>query len=575
MRVNSVQNSVGSFKISNYNNQNKQLSSNNRDFTQPSCLPSTVNFLGTYFAATDCHARVPMMASTLSEIENRIEKDKTDEPLFFIDGGDFFGESYQIESIGKIYSTFQKRNPDVTTVFNLGNYDISALLGWGVLARYEEPMVELFEKMSDSGINFVSATYCLAADERENMGFKIHRFDNIKPYMILNDTVNGRPQKVFVTGIGVSELERNGKGIENKKRALEYALNTAKKDGVYPNEFEKTIILIHESPKNCKELIKYAKEALGLDNVRLVIGGHPHSIDDFNIGKTRALYPPAQGKGAYIIKSTEEGFDFSPLKLKSSGYDYSPLAENVDVIDNSDINNAFPLKHAYQEILKSPENGEFSRIITESSPYSLEFRNYGAKLSSPTTFGTYIANKYREIFGGDFALSRNQLIREKLPCKGQAVTAYNICDSINVDSGICRIKISTDKLKEIFEIALKKQNTGITNSPFLEYSDNLRVTRKGNAKEDEDKVVQIEIFEDGGWKKLLDEDGNALYPDRIFDVVTEDVLATGILHEFQGLGINSKNIEGATMRNLLEYALKNEIPNPNEPDYHTSKMFTV
>ena len=45
-------------------------------------LPNALNFLGTYYAQTDAHARVPMVASTLCGIENSIENDKSPEPVF-------------------------------------------------------------------------------------------------------------------------------------------------------------------------------------------------------------------------------------------------------------------------------------------------------------------------------------------------------------------------------------------------------------------------------------------------------------------------------------------------------------
>lgn len=537
-------------------------------------LPNALNFLGTYYAQTDAHARVPMVASTFCGIENSIENDKSPEPVFLLDCGDFFGESYAFETIGDVYSAFQKRNPDVTSVFTFGNYDLSALLGWGIIAQHQKPMIDVCEKMSNAGINFVSATYSLVVEELEKQGKEVPKLDNIKPYMILNDIVDGKPQKVFLTAVAVSELDGGNGNAVSKKRALKYAMEAARQDGFEPQNADKTIILLHESPKTGCEIIEYAKDELGLQNVELVIGGHPHSINDFTMGKTRVVYPPAQGKGAYVIKSTKDGFNFTPLKLKQSGYDYSPLIGASGVIDNSDINHPLPVKGEYARIVKNPVNSSFLKVVAEKAPYSLEFRNYDAKLSSPTSFGTFMANSYRDILGADFALSRNQLIREKLPARGQSVNRYNICDSINIDNSLYRVNLTCDKLKEVFEVSLKKQDTGITNSPFLEYSDNLRITRKGDAKEDEDKVVQIEIFENGDWVKLLDSNGRSLYPNRSFNIVTEDALAIEKIGEFKGLNLKSEKIEGETMRSLLCKAL-NLPANPDEPEYHRSEIITV
>ncbi len=536
-------------------------------------LPDTLNFLGTFYAASDNHTRVPMTAAVLSEIE-RIKPDN--EPVFFLDCGDSIGENYSLESMADTYTTFKKRNPDIEVIFNFGNVDLSAFYdnGLGDMSPYQDKVVEAYKKMSDAGIKFVSASYCFALEDIPKRGLNYKKLHFIKPYTMIKDIVDGKEQNILVTGVSVNKSNLFELGVEEEKKALKYAKKCYRKDGIEP---DKIILMLHDIPNKANELLEYAKKELGMENVELVIGGHPHSIEDYTVDNTRVLYPPAQGKGAYKIKNDEDGFHFTPLVLKDNHYDYSPLKDNPDVIDNSDINNPLDINEEYNNILKSPINAKFTNIITGSSPYSLQFRNYDEKLSTPTTFGTYISNKFRDALKCDIGICKNQHLREVLPENGKPINWYNIIDAANMDFDLYRIKdCSIELLKEMFEVSLQKQNMGLSNPTFLEYSDNLRVTRKTNPKDGEDKVLQIEIKENGEWVKLLNEDGKAKYPERTFTIATDRTLALSERAEYQNLHFDAKKAkEGLTIRTLLAESLKNEIQNPDEPNYHASELISA
>ncbi len=534
-------------------------------------LPNTLSFLGAYYTATDSHTRVPMVASTFSEIERRRPKD---EPVFFLDCGDCLGENYSLDSMADLYTTFKKRNPDIDIIFNLGNMDLSAFYdnGLGDMSSYQDKVVESFKKMFDAGIKFVSASYCFALEEIPKREMNYKKLDFIKPYIMIKDKVDDNEQNILVTGVSVNKSNLFELGVEEEKKALKYAKEYYQKDGVKP---DKIILMLHDMPKKANELLEYAKKELEMENVELVIGGHPHSIEDYTADNTRVLYPPAQGKGAFEIKNDKDGFHFTPLELKDNHYDYSPLKGNPDVVDNSDINNPFPISKEYAHILKGPKNLEFTKMVTKHSPYSLQFRNYDEKLSTPTTFGTYISNKFRDTLKCDIGICKNQHLREILPEKGKPINWYNIADAANMDFGLYRIKdCSIELLKEIFEVSLQKQNMGLSNPTFLEYSDNLRVTRKANSNEDEDKVLQIEIKENREWVKLLDKDGKAKYPNRTFTIATDRTLALSERAEYLNLHFNTEPVDNITLRTLLADSLKNETADPNEPNYHASELIS-
>ena len=162
-----------------------------------------------------------------------------------------------------------------------------------------------------------------------------------------------------------------------------------------------------------------------------------------------------------------------------------------------------------------------------------------------------------------------------MPEKGKPINWYNIADAANMDFGLYRIKdCSIELLKEIFEVSLQKQNMGLSNPTFLEYSDNLRVTRKANSNEDEDKVLQIEIKENREWVKLLDKDGKAKYPNRTFTIATDRTLALSERAEYLNLHFNTEPVDNITLRTLLADSLKNETADPNEPNYHASELIS-
>ncbi len=539
----------------------------NQNAAQNFQLPDTLSFLGTYYAVTDSHSRLPMTASTLSEIENRCKENRNNEPVFLLDCGDFSGDTYSLKSVGDVYSKFQKRNPKITCVFNLGNYDIDPLFNTGALLGQKDEVKNTLQKMSDSGINIVSASYCRSIKDFKKEGKPFEKLNCIKPYVVLNDITDGKNSKVFVTGITTD----NRVSIEEEIKALDFVKEIYTKDNI---NADKVILLIHNKVKDLNKLLDYAEKTLKIQNIELVIGGHPHSINDYKMGKTRILYPPAQGKGAYQIKSREDGFEFNEIKLRKSGYDYSPLKNHKSIIDNSDINNPYPINPAYKKILYDAANSKYSETIVEESPYTLEFRHYDKDFSAPTTFGTFIANSYRDFAGTDIALSRNQFLREKLPSKGNPVNQYNICDSINVDANLYKADISISKLKEILEISFKDQDRGLASPSFLEYSDNLRVTRKKYPKNNEDIVRQIEIYKDGKWEKLLDENSVPI-DDRTISVTSEDAVICSQLNQYSNLNIEAERLNGFTMRNILVKALQNEKPDMKEPFYHTSQIIDV
>ncbi|MBQ3642170.1 5'-nucleotidase C-terminal domain-containing protein [bacterium] len=501
-----------------------------------SCVYNTT-FKGKFYATTDGHARTPMLAGVLTEIGKQAKT--SNEPQFYIDGGDFLGQSIPLSAVSDVFIKFHEKNPNVQMIFNMGNVETESVL------KGSKRAADVISKLAKNGINFVSLTMKDAL-KKKNMPNS-----EILPYMLLEDEHDGKKEKILITGIGEFSMKGNEGGVPLKSDVE--SMKKLLKDELLPvfvkEKPDKTIIMSHCMKKNTNELLDYANE-IGIDNISLVIGGHPHSIEDYEYGQTRVLYPPAQGKGAYVVENTSDGIKFDKVPRGDNGYIYEPVLESSSVIANLDVNNPLPIAQDYQEILNGDECKDFQQKIATAT-ISLKYRNdYDFRVSEPTQLGTFIANGYRDCTGADIGLSLSMDLRERAPKAGQDVTAYNICDVLNVEKNIFKYGgISADELKGMLEVAFKHQKDGIANRDFFEYSDNVKVERVVNADENEPKVKQIYIKENDEFIPLLDENGKQLN-DKKYTVATCEYVAKGPSREslayFQKFP--SEKVEGVSAR---------------------------
>ena len=460
----------------------------------------TPNFKGRFYLTTDSHTRLPILAGTLSEIDNRAKIYK--EPQFYIDGGDFVGVTYPNKKVFELFNQFHKNHPRIPMIFNMGNAEILSVLWKGSKAE------DTLKKLSEIGAKLISLTMINELKQKN-----IHQ-NYLLPYTVIEDEHNGEKEKIMVTGLYESKMEDIKNLLKND------FLPAYKKE-----KPDKVLMLMHMMTKDTNDILDYAKE-LGIENISLVIGGHPHSLEDYTKNGTRVLYPPAHGKGAFVVDNLPDRIKFDKLKRNpNNGYDYSPLKENPSVIKNTDIFNPLPINEDYQKILFDFSTEYLRKKIVEA-PFSLKYRNdYDFAISEPTELGTFLANAYRDQTGADIGLVLSMDLRETAPPKKHDVTYYNICDMLNFDKPLYKYEsIDADTLKKFLEISLKRQEDGIPNKNFLEYSDNIKVARYINAKEDEPKIAQIYIKKNGEFVPLLDENQKQL-SDEKFSVTTCEFVA--------------------------------------------------
>lgn len=484
---------------------------NNCNHSNPNTRKNALNFEGKYYLMSDTHTRAPMSAGVLSEIEKRAKLET--QPVFLIDGGDFMGDTCSVDVVADLYVEFKKQNPHINCVFNFGNLEFIFLM------RNNEFFNKITKKMQDAGINIVSSQMDIV---NEKYGTNT---PYVKPYAIVEDEVEGKVQKILVSGVGTLDSSGDPSNIEIQKKALKSVVKSA----VDEHKPDKVILMMHDNLERVNGLLDYAKKDLGIENIELVVGGHPHKILDAKHGKTRMLFGPAQGKGAYVVENTPKGFEFGKFRSIRDKYNYTPLSECKPeyVITNLDISNPLPVASHYSKILNSPVCAEYNKVLAKSV-YKLMYRDdYPISTNSrPTSLGTFMSDALKKQTGSDIGLILTLHYREKFPTPGHDITKYNFMDVIHDDKDIYTAQnVSVAQLKSIFETSLRKQTMGKANSDFFEYSSNIKLVRRTGVDENEDKVVQIYYKENGKWKPLLDENSKPIDSEKKFSIATTEYAA--------------------------------------------------
>lgn len=521
-----------------------------------------ISFKGTFYTVSDSHGRLPMTAGVLTEIEKRAKESK--EPVFLLDCGDFLGDMFSLEEQAEIYLNFHKNNPKINLIFNLGNVELE-----GKLMKKDkngEDGANVLKNFSKNGIHIVNATAYNTLENTEEIK------DFIKPYIMAEDIVDGQKKKILITGF--TETKRNKQKEDNINSIKEILKNTIK-PAIEKEKSDEILLMTHVNNEYVNEILDYAKGDLGIENIKFVSGGHPHSIEDFKHGETRVLYPAPCGKCAYEVKHTKNGFEFPKLDFENNryNYNYTPLTKNPSVISNINISNPLAVSEVYQNTLDKKQ--ELNKVIAKSQHTFKTRDEYNFEHSAPTQLGTFMANSIKEATNSDIGIMLTQDFREKLPQKGKDITYYNVCDAVNVDKNVYQIKnVTTEDLKNIFEISLAGQNEGEKNPNFLEYSSNVKIDRK--ITEEDNKVAQIYIKENGAWAELLDKDGNPKDAQKTFTLATCSYIANAgrpAFNYFKKL-VQKEPYGTLKTREMVVESLKNLEKNPQK-NLDTSIMNNV
>lgn len=459
------------------------------------------SFKGMFFLMTDSHSRLPMSMGVLEKIGHIIKNRKETSTL--IDAGDCFHDTFSYSTIKDTYLKFKSKNKSTNVILNLGNVELDL-----ILKNKDKNLLKIFEELKSKGVEIISTTVDLL---KQNNPFR----KVIKPYTVVDDIVDGKKKKVLIVGTSIDASI--GIDIEKEKKLLKDTFTSIKKDKV---EYDEAILVSHNFCPDTDQLNDFMLNDLNVKNLKLIVGGHPHSLQDYEKNGIRAVYPPAHGKGAVTATLTKDGMKVPKMNMGNNRYDYDSLLENQqeDIVVNVDIDSPLPVSDDYNNIISKSEN--LTTIVCKA-PFTLNFRDNGSTLGDTSELGTFIANTLKDRSDSDFGFLLTMDLREKLPGKNKNISLYNINDTMNVDKPIYKINdVTPDDLREIFETSLRKQEKGATNSDFLEFSNNLRVERLGVKDQDAKKVKQVYINENSDWKPLFDENGETLpeFKDRTFSI---------------------------------------------------------
>jgi hypothetical protein len=431
----------------------------------------TPHFSGNFYVATDVHGRLLHQAGILSEVEKR-EKNSSKKSTY-IDGGDYFFPFFSMKAIQDVYSIFAKDNPNIRMILNLGNVELDNF------PSHKKLFKDLFQKMKDSNIEVISTE-------------KTPDMEYVKPYTVIEDEVEGgEKERVLVIGTATKTGFDDNLQIEKLRSTLKRANEEEKPD--------KVLLISHNSPEITKKLVDTLRDEDGIKNLEFVLGAHSHSLED-DVSKdrrARILTPPAQGKGAYVIENTKRGFLCPNPEIGADRWDYSSLSEGDRII----LNNQKPLlepDRKYTDILDTDSENLLQRVCL--STQDLGYRKMDQALNEPCEIGTLIANAMRDKTGADFAMLLTMDLRSKLPPAGDDITLYDVRETLNINKRIFNVQLSASDLYEIFNSALKKQKDP-TNNVFMEYSDNLKIERYVDDRENKVKGIYI-LNKDNEWEEI-------------------------------------------------------------------------
>lgn len=455
------------------------------------------SFKGNFFYTTDEHGR----ARGIAESFDIIEKEKSKElPNFLINGGDFSnGSPCSQNELIKLYRKFAKNNPDVKMIFQLGNTEFNSCND----KKLNSILTKLKKGLKNIGfINYTKEKLSKLYDKEE--------FQNVDEYVILNDKVKDKDgriisQKILLTGT----TDHPKITIDEHKKIFDEKIMPV----INKEKPEKLMFIAHLKFMD-RDNIKTFIENKNLPLQTIILSAHSHqSVCDIDNKKIKTVAPLAMGYGMIKMENRKDDIDIP--KFKANGFnnflDFYP--KNFFKLDEN------PSISKYSKFLQKIGTLKTIGKLTVN-PLGREEMN--CKISNTSQIGTLLANKIKEETKSDFAVITSMSIRDRLPKAGNILTKYDVKKVIHENHNIDTMLLSGKDILNMFEESLKKQNEGISNGNFLEFSDNVKITRTINPNA-EKKIKQIEIK----GKKLLNDNGEIIDNNIKYKVSTCDYFSTG------------------------------------------------
>ncbi len=478
------------------------------------------SFKGTFFYSADEHFRNANIARGLTTVENFASK-RADKnlPVFYLNGGDFTSSAGSCDETAKIYNTFMTTNPDITPIFALGNMETFAIRRG--LSDFNAKIAKMAKGVQNISFLFApKKTFEKTLQEGERAP------DYVKPYVILKDKVKTedgyRTQNGAVIATGSDEIS----STEAQKAELAQTIGKLAQE---PEKIDKVFLISHNILDDDFNIFihnKLKEAGLSLD---LVLMGHSHKVYETKVPGTdiKVISPPPNGLGFVEIETRENEVLVSKIPEMPLAVDGSPDLYNYyqetclqngqpamftlsGKIPLDKMSSKYEVSGMDHHIKLAPHQVPKLRVTNRKAP------------SSTTQLGTALANGVRDITNADFAALYGLHIRTPLmPSEDRQVSINDVGNTFQDNFNLWLIKLNPEQLVEMFEKALDKQGQGSDNNHFLEYSDNVEITRDPSKELGEwGKIRQIRVKRDNETIELFDKFGKIKKQDIEFTVGT-------------------------------------------------------
>lgn len=422
------------------------------------------------YAITDSHQECRNLSALLSEI-TKIEKGENSS-FIFLDCGDIFKGIYDKDLCVDMYLKFKELNPKSQMIVTVGNND------FGFKQEDFEYYKEVQKKFKAAGISVVCSNLKdIETDEYSKI---------FERYKILE--IEGKRILVLGFCLNTSIMKNFGLRFEDSSFCLQNLVRDLK------GQYDYLFVLNHHWYSYSKDLYEFAKNN-GI-KIDLIIGGHEHSkiTPDF---ECKIFYPFAFARSLYRMELKSEITDI--VEVPVEGLNILPQFENP--LENYESNIGL-----YKPIAK--------RVLNLVKWYS-----------EPCALGTFISDNMRRIANTDIAFHSTGFTMYSLKTdESDVITKYDFEKVICASTPIVKVYANTEVLKKVFENAtLNRMYKNNGNARFIQCSQNVCITGKGNPVDKSYKIIQIEI----NGEKLLDKNQKPINPDKTFTCAIDEFISKG------------------------------------------------
>jgi len=422
------------------------------------------------YAITDSHQESRNLSRLLGGIYIK-EKD-CNNPVLVLDAGDLFKGIYDKNLSVNAYLKLKKLLPQVQIFITIGNND------FGFKKADFEYLKQTVKTFEAAGINVV----CSNVIDTET-GKNVRWLDE---YKIIE--LDGK--KILVTGFCLNNscAKKFGCTLLAPVDRLPELLSEIKEP------YDRLIILNHHW-KTESEILYDSAKLHGI-NIDLIIGGHEHSpvAPDY---EKNIFYPLSFARAMYEMLLDDK---ISQVRQIPAGDIAFAACFEAPVLD-------YEKRTGLKDVLTK-------RVLNLPKCYS-----------EPCPLGTFISDKMKEAGNTGIAFHSTGFTMYPLRTSdSDIITKYDLMKVICAATAIEKAVLQTGELLKVFENAGKyRMFKDRGNAQFLQCSQNVKITGRGNPQDNSYKILQIEI----NGEKLLDKNSKPVDSERKISCTFDKYIGAG------------------------------------------------